>query len=86
MRSNWQKSHLDDNWRFQDFRSLQDCIDGRGWGAVEGRQSDVVFAAVSHQLQEVVAGDDAGRNDAIQSGHFERNESRRPKMGKKMCL
>ena len=31
----------------------------------------MVLAAVSHQLQEVVAGDDAGGNNAVKTSHFD---------------
>ncbi len=53
---------------------LKDGIDGGGRGAVEGRQSDLVVTAVGHQLQQVVAGDDAGGNDTAESSHGEDDE------------
>ena len=63
--------YLDDDWRLEHFSSLQDGVDGGGGGAVEGRQSDVVLAAVGHQLKQVVAGHDAGGNNSVKTSHFD---------------
>jgi hypothetical protein len=50
---------------------LQDGVEGGGRGAVECGQRDGVVAAVAHQLQEVVAGQDAAGDDAVET-HSER--------------
>jgi hypothetical protein len=50
---------------------LQDGVEGGGRGAVECGQRDGVVAAVAHQLQEVVASQDAAGDDAVET-HSER--------------
>ena len=50
--------------------SLKDGVDGGAGGAVEGRQSDLVVAAVGHQREKVVAGDDTWRHDSSKARHL----------------
>ena len=47
--------------------NLQHGVDRRGRGAVEGGEGDAVVAAVLEQLEDVVAGQDAGGDDAVET-------------------
>ena len=46
---------------------LEHGVDGRGGGAVEGREGDGVVAAVLEQLEQVGPGHHAGGNNALQT-------------------
>ena len=62
-------AELDDDGGLEHLGSLHDCVDGGGGGAVEGGQGNGVIFAVGHELEEVVSGDNSGRNNAVESRH-----------------
>ena len=46
---------------------LQDSVDGGGGGAVEGGECDTVVAAVLEQLDHVVASENAGGDNTVET-------------------
>lgn len=46
---------------------LQDSVDGGGGGAVEGGECHTVVAAVLEQLDDVVASENAGRHNTVET-------------------
>ena len=51
------------------FGSLKNGVDSWGRCAVESGKSNLVLAAIGHQLQQIVAGNNTRGNDAIKSSH-----------------